>query len=201
MLMTTMLSTLVLAAAAPAGFDLSCSYAGRAHGGELERTEHCARRDRAAMVFAPEALRDMQFDKDGLSAVAVGDGWRWVRANGVSIAVITFDNGPDEFVHGLTRGRSPDGAMSYYDMRLRPVLSTPYAWVEPFINGLAAVCEHCRIETASDGEHHILVGGRWGAIDRSGKLALGMRDDAESLRRDLQEARTQRRRHKSRPPG
>ncbi len=178
----------VPAPAPAAAFDLKCLHARQGTGGELEFAPHCARREAGRLRFNPAVLRQMAFDADGLSAVAV-DGWSWVRADGVSAPVITFDNGPDEFVAGLVRGRQADGAMVYYDKRLDVALATPYTWVEPFIGGLAAVCARCRFEPDASGEHLAAVGGQWGAIDRGGRLVLPLRDDAASLRRDLDAAR------------
>jgi hypothetical protein len=43
-----------------------------------------------------------------------------------------------------------------------------------------------------DGEHSVMVGGDWGAIDRKGVLALPLRPDAASLRSDLEAARKRR---------
>ncbi|WP_183004269.1 hypothetical protein [Achromobacter sp. UMC71] len=192
-MLTTLLISLLALAPVPvqapdAAFDLKCLHATKGAGGEFEFTEHCARREAGRLRFNPAVLRHMAFDADGLSAVAV-DGWSWVRADGVSAPVITFDNGPDDFVAGLARGRQAGGAMVYYDKRLDVALATPYTWVEPFIEGLAAVCARCRFEPDASGEHFEAVGGQWGAIDRSGKLVLPLRDDAASLRRDLDTAR------------
>jgi hypothetical protein len=77
--------------------------------------------------------------------------------------------------------------MAYYDKQLNLALATSYAWAEPFSGGLAAVCSHC--VGVPDGEHSVMVGGDWGAIDRKGALALPLRRDAASLRSDLEAAR------------
>lgn len=193
-MLTTLLISLLALAPVPvqeapaAAFDLKCLQATQGTGGELAFTEHCARRETGGLRFNPAVLRHMEFDADGLSAVAV-DGWSWVRADGASAPVITFDNGPDDFVAGLARGRQADGAMVYYDKRLDVALATPYTWVEPFIGGLAVVCARCRFEPDASGEHQVVAGGQWGAIDRAGKLVLPLRDDAASLRQDLAAAR------------
>ncbi|MGE8686389.1 MAG: hypothetical protein ACN6PJ_04580 [Achromobacter sp.] len=186
MLISALLTTLALATGNASAFDLWCFYADKTADGVFERVEHCAREEGGAIVFNPEYLRRMQFGGDGLAPAGLPSGWRWVRPDGRSVSVLTYDNGPDEFEEGLARGRRPEG-MAYYDRRLNLALATSYAWAEPFSGGLAAVCTRCVI--VPEGEHSMVVGGDWGAIDRQGRLALPLRPDAESLRRELKAAR------------
>jgi len=189
MLTTLLFSLLAHAPLAASDFDLTCLSAARGAGGMMESTAHCARREAGRITFNPALLRQLEYGADGLGAVALDGGWAWVRADGASAQVITFDNGPDDFVDGLARGRRPDGSMVYIDKRLDVALATPYTWIEPFIGGTAVVCSRCRFEPDASGEHHQVVGGEWGAIDRAGKLVLPWRADAASLRQDLDAAR------------
>lgn len=187
-MLIALLTTLALATGNAAAFELSCFYADKTDEGAFGHAEQCAREDGGGFVFNPEILRRMQFGADGLAPAAVA-GWRWVRPDGRSVSVITYDNGPDEFEEGLARGRRPEG-MAYYDKQLDLALATSYAWAEPFSGGLAAVCSYC--VSVQDGEHSVMVGGDWGAIDRKGVLALPLRPDAASLRSDLEAARKRR---------
>ncbi len=186
MLITALLTTLVLASGNAAAFELSCIYSDKTDEGVFDIVEHCAREENGGIVFNPEILRRMQFGDDGLTPAGVGEAWRWVRPDGRSVPVITYDNGPDEFEEGLARGRRPEG-MAYYDKQLNLALATSYAWAEPFSGGLAAVCSRCVI--VPEGEHSVVVGGDWGAIDRKGALVLPLRPDAASLRSELEAAR------------
>ncbi|MCY1370533.1 WG repeat-containing protein [Achromobacter agilis] len=188
MLMTALLTTLALASGNPAAFELSCEYSDKTDEGVFNNAEHCAREENGGIVFNPEYLRRMQFGDDGLAPAGVAGNWRWVRQDGRSVAVLTYDNSPDEFEEGLSRGRRPEG-MAYYDKQLNLALATSYAWAEPFSGGLAAVCSHCVIVPEPGGEHSMVVGGDWGAIDRQGRLVLPLRPDADSLRRELKAAR------------
>jgi hypothetical protein len=185
MLITALLTSLALASGGGA-FELSCFYADKADGGSLESADHCAREEGGGLVFNPDILRRMQFSAEGLSPVAAAGGWRWLRPDGRSVSVLTYDNGPDDFEEGLARGRRPEG-MAYYDKQLNVALATSYAWAEPFSGGLAAVCSRCVI--VPEGEHAMVVGGDWGAIDRKGALVLPLRPDAASLRSELEAAR------------
>ncbi len=186
MLITALLTMLALASGKAAAFDLSCVYPDKNDQGVFDNAEHCAREESGGIVFNPEYLRRMQFGDDRLAPASVAGNWRWVRPDGHSVPVITYDNGPDDFEEGLARGRRPDG-MAYYDRQLNLALATQYAWAEPFSGGLAAVCSRCVI--VPEGEHSRVVGGDWGAIDRKGALVLPLRPDPASLRSELEAAR------------
>ena len=169
-------------------YDLQCLYAARQDGGMLEPADQCARVEDDTVVFAADVLGRMDFNEDGLSPVFTHGSWRWVRPDGKSVAVVTFDNFADDFDGGLTRGPW-SGGMAYYDTQLNRVLATPYEWVDRYSGGLAVVCEGCRKAVTPDGEHSFMTGGQWGAIDRQGELALPLRPDAASLMREVEAAR------------
>lgn len=187
-MLTTLLFFLLAAVPGPAAFDLNCYYAQKDAGGMMESSEHCARLDGDALVFRPETLRSMAFNADGLSPVFTHRSWHWVRPDGKSVPVLTYDNFADDFEAGLTRGPW-SGGMAYYDTRLDRVLATPYEWVDRFSGGLAIVCEGCRNAFTPDGEHSFMSGGEWGVIDRQGRLVLPLRPDAASLMREVEAAR------------
>ncbi|MDH0737172.1 WG repeat-containing protein [Achromobacter spanius] len=168
--------------------DLQCLYAAKQDGGMLEPADQCARVEGDTVVFAADVLGRMDFNEDGLSPVFTHGSWRWVRPDGKSVAVVTFDNFADDFEDGLTRGPWM-GGMAYYDKQLNRVLATDYEWVDRYSGGLAVVCEGCRKTHTPDGEHSYMTGGQWGAIDRQGKLALPLRPDAASLMREVEAAR------------
>ena len=188
MLIAALLSSLALASGNAADYDLPCFYADKLAGGSLEHVEHCARATGDAVEFRPAVLSRMDFGGDGLSPATANGSWHWVRPDGRAVAVLTYDNGADDFEEGLTRGRW-SGGMAYYDRQLNRVLATPYDWADRFEGGIAAVCKGCRTERTPDGEHSYVVGGEWGAIDRQGRLVLPLRADAVSLRGEVESAR------------
>lgn len=146
-------------------YPLACHYVRR----ELDRFEACARREGGMVRVAPAHVARMPFDR-GLAELRVPTiGCLWVRRDGLALPVFTLDNGPDPFEQGLVRSWR-DGKVAFYDRRLRLVLATPYDWAFPFdASGESLVCEGCR----PDGrEPASMVGGRWGIIDRTGRLVL-----------------------------
>ncbi|MCW3847585.1 WG repeat-containing protein [Sphingomonas sp. LB-2] len=160
-----MLAALLLLAAPvqAGGYDLECTYNSRSRR-ELVTAPDCARQ--AGMVsFNPERLRDFAF-KHGLSDVNIGGHWYYVRRDGVSQPVMTFENWADEFHSNRARSEA-DGKIGYVDRRLRLVLPRIYDGAFPFEKGRAVVCFGCTRET--DGEHSYYAGGSWACIDPSGR--------------------------------
>lgn len=123
----------------------------------------------AQLDISSEDLKRMKFSKDRLAQVIVPDkGWYYVKPNGKSLSVITFDNGADYFAQGLARSKI-NGKIAYFDVSFRQVIPPKYDWGWPFEGGKALVCNGCR-ETPRDSDgHSLMVGGQWGFIDRSGK--------------------------------
>ncbi|HEV2543482.1 MAG TPA: hypothetical protein VGU70_12070 [Methylobacterium sp.] len=155
--------------AAATAYPLACAYFHR----DLDQYAHCARREGGMVRVAPAHAARMHFER-GLAELRVpGIGCLWVRRDGLALPVFMLDNGPDPFAQGLVR-HWRDGKVAFSDRRLRLVLATPYDWAFPFnARGEALVCEGCR----SDGrEPASMVGGRWGLIDRTGRLTMPLRD-------------------------
>jgi hypothetical protein len=128
-------------------------------------------------------LRAIEFNADGLATLNVKErGWFYVRRNGRALEVLAEDNGADDFVEGLVRGRR-HGKVGFFDRSFRMVLPPTYDFAWPFENGLAMVCSGCREQPAtSDPDQHVLLdGGLWGYIDHHGRAVIPVkysRDEA-----------------------
>lgn len=173
--LTALALTAVCAQARPAavphgGYPLSCTYAAKDSDEGLAGYARCARREADGLHLAPVHLRRLEFDRRRLAVVAVeGAGWGWAARDGRVLPTLTVDNGPDDFAHGLTRRRE-GGHIAYFDRRFRRVLATPYDWASPFNRlGHAAVCVGCKPDGTEMG---FIVGGRWGEIDRKGRVVI-----------------------------
>lgn len=159
-----------------AAYPLPCIY----FRSDLDRFEACARREGGMIRIAPSHVARLRFQR-GLAEVRVpGVGCLWARPDGLALPVFTFDNGADPFEGGLTRSFH-DGKVAFHDRRLRLVLATGYDWSFPFDGrGEALVCEGCK----SDGrEPASMVGGRWGIIDRKGRLVVPLTERREAFER------------------
>ncbi|KMM76966.1 hypothetical protein ACP93_04295 [Xanthomonas sp. NCPPB 1128] len=117
------------------------------------------------LALTPQALRGLHFDRDGLALLSVGARFYYVRADGRSLPVITWDNGPDGFTEGLTRGIF-HGRIGFYDRQLREVIAPVHDFAWPFEHGVAAVCDGCSAGTPDTDGHTPMQGGRWYSIDR-----------------------------------
>ena len=116
----------------------------------------------------PEALRHLSF-REGPAVVAVGRDLFWVDRSGRAVPALPFDNGADYFVDGLAR-TIRKGKIGFVDRRLREVIPPRWDWASPFDGGVAAVCEGCR--PSGNGEHRPVEGGRWGYVDRTGRIVV-----------------------------
>lgn len=150
---------------APGDYPLACFYAPR--GGELDTFQDCATRNPDGTIrLAPAHLLRLDFDRDGLAAIHVGESFHYVRRDGRTAPVMTMDNGADPFVQDRARSRL-GGKIGFVDRSLRLVIPRRYDGALPFTRGAAEVCTGCT--PASDGEHGWYEGGRWARIDRSGR--------------------------------
>lgn len=82
--------------------------------------------------------------------------------------VFLYDNGPDYPSEGYFR-IVKNGRIGYADEETGEVRIQPqYAAARPFENGYAPVCPDC--ESKKDGEHSLWVNGKWGLIDKQGRI-------------------------------
>ncbi|MCB9300882.1 MAG: WG repeat-containing protein [Lewinellaceae bacterium] len=84
--------------------------------------------------------------------------------------VFPYDNGPDYPSDGYFR-IIDKGKIGYADEETGAVRISPqYAAARPFENGYAAICPGC--ESQKDGEYSSWVNGKWGLIDKNGKVVI-----------------------------
>jgi len=140
----------------------------------LRSREHCAWREGGRLRVAPEEMRRLAFDRWGLAGLAIEGQWYYLRRDGRSLPVVTFDNGPDYFEEGLTRSQQP-GGMAWYDRNFRQVIAPRYDWGSPVNKGRAEVCRAC-VRSAPDADGHwSMLGGEWGVIDRRGREVVPLK--------------------------
>ncbi len=116
--------------------------------------------------------------REGPPVVSVGKELYWVEGSGRAVPALPFDNGADDFVEGRAR-TIRDGKVGFVDRGLRPVISPRWDYAFPFEGGVAVVCEGCR--TSEKGEHRRIEGGKWGYIDRTGRVVVPVVHAKEDL--------------------
>ena len=172
------IATAWLAACSGERFTLSCHYASTQKA--LQSYPHCAARRDDGLVIAPKHLKHMLRADNGLAAVFADGAWRYVKASGENLAVLTYDNGPDYFEEGLTRAMVND-KIAYYDTNLNLVLPATYDWAFPFREGRALVCSGCQRGTPDGQGHASMIGGVWGYIDRHGQEVVPVKYRRDAL--------------------
>jgi hypothetical protein len=72
------------------------------------------------------------------------------------------------------------GKVGFVNSDLDEVIAPAWDFASPFQDGLAAVCNGCAAK--SDGkEHTIITGGKWGYIDKLGKVVVPVVYDEANL--------------------
>jgi len=120
------------------------------------------------IVIDAQYLAAMEFTENGIAAVADSAGWAYIDVLGnILIRPYIYDNGPDYFSEGLARFVE-NGKFGFFDKFGVPVIDAQWDFAYPFHNGKAAVCNGCKI--ILDNEHSGITGGKWGYIDKTGKI-------------------------------
>lgn len=114
-------------------------------------------------------VRQLHFDLNGLAVVLLGSQHYYVRADGHSLPVLNYDNGPDYFQEGLTRARI-DGRIGYFNRQLQPAFAARFDWGLPFKEGVAEVCNGCTLADPDADGHRAVVGGKWFVINPQGQV-------------------------------
>jgi WG repeat protein len=123
----------------------------------------------------------MSFSSDGLAQAFIDGQWHYIKRNGDTLPVITYDNGADYFSEGLVRSIR-NGKIAYYTADFAQAVPPRYDWGWPFENGRALVCRGCKKDETDKSEHIPVVGGEWGYIDRHGIEVVPVRlSQAEAL--------------------
>ena len=136
-----------------------------------------------AVVFPPRFLMASTFNRYGIADVLPMDRRHWYRMDRQGRLVLRaypFDNGPDYYVAGLARYLDEEsGKIGFSDPQAKIVVPATFDWASPFRQQephLAMVCQGCTarpVHPEGDGcQHSVMAGGRWGIINRAGKVVV-----------------------------
>ncbi|MDX2277944.1 MAG: WG repeat-containing protein [Saprospiraceae bacterium] len=91
------------------------------------------------------------------------------KSEHVLFKIYEYDNGPDYTVEGLYR-IVVHGKIGFANDDGNIVINPSFDFVKPFENGLAEFCVECK--QVRQYEHFVMEGGKWGFIDKTGKVVV-----------------------------
>jgi hypothetical protein len=134
------------------------------------------------VVVSRQSLADISFEPNGLGTLVVDSrGLYFVTRQGKTAPALEFDNGADYVVEGLAR-TVKRGKVGFVNVQLDQVVAPVWDFAFPFGHGVAVVCTGCVSTPVSPGdEHRTMTGGKWGYIDKRGKVVVPVVYDSRSL--------------------
>ncbi|MCW7494604.1 WG repeat-containing protein [Leptospira sp. 2 VSF19] len=128
------------------------------------------------VIIKPQYQHALDFTKEKVAFVVKENQWVCIDTkNQVLLETFVYDNGPDYYSENLARFVE-NKKFGFFDSRCRKQISAAYDFVYPFENGLSIVCNGC--ESIPEGEHSRIVGGKYGVINKKGKVVIPIEWDA-----------------------
>ncbi|BDA77977.1 hypothetical protein LPTSP3_g09070 [Leptospira kobayashii] len=131
------------------------------------------------VIIAPRYSHVYDFNEKGVAFVVDKNEWICIDSNNKRLlSAFVFDNGPDYLSEGL--GRFVENKkIGFFDSACKKKIKAEYDFAQPFENRFSIVCNGCYSEKS--GEHSIIKGGKYGAIDKKGKVVIPVEYDSVSI--------------------
>jgi hypothetical protein len=141
----------------------------------------CERNSVGDIRVSPQSLAQLSFGPDGLGTILAGErDMYFVTRQGKTAPAFLYDNGPDYFADGLAR-TVRNGKIGFVNAQLDQVVEPVWDFAFPFEKGVTVVCTGCAPVAKSGEEHRVVSGGKWGYIDKRGKVVVPVEHDSRSL--------------------
>lgn len=141
----------------------------------------CQADGNGVIQLAPASIPQLSFDGDGLSAILVDKrDLYFVSRQGRTAPAFVYDNGPDTVVEGLAR-TTKSGRIGFVNPLLEVVVEPVWDFAFPFQQGVAVVCMGCTPTAGPGEEHRTVTGGKWGYIDKRGKVVVPVEHESQKL--------------------
>ncbi|TGK49208.1 WG repeat-containing protein [Leptospira kanakyensis] len=122
------------------------------------------------VIIKPQYQHVMDFTKESVSFVVSDNKWVCIDTkNKILLETFVYDNGPDYYSEKLARFVE-NGKFGFFDSHCKKQIPASYDFVFPFVNGFSIVCNGCKLQP--EDEHSRIVGGKYGAINKTGKLVI-----------------------------
>lgn len=131
------------------------------------------------VIIAPQYSFTYDFNEKEVAHVFGKEGWSCIDTkNRILLIPFQYDNGPDPFVEGLARF-TEDKKIGFYDAGCRKIIEAKYDFAFPFEENFAVVCLGCK--SIKMDEHSTIEGGKYGLIDKKGKMIIPIEYDSISV--------------------
>ncbi|EMY71542.1 WG repeat-containing protein [Leptospira vanthielii] len=128
------------------------------------------------VIIKAQYQQTMDFTKEQVSFVVSENKWICIDTkNNILLETFVYDNGPDYYSENLARFVE-NKKIGFFDSYCKKQIPAKYDFGFPFENGYSIVCNGC--ESKLDGEHTKIVGGKFGVINRKGKMVLPIEYDS-----------------------
>lgn len=142
--------------------------------------------DEDTLVLYPEHFRNLNFEASNLTTVYSSGRVFYVSKSGSIVRSLFFDNGADFFEEGLSRIISKK-KIGFVNEQLETVIEPQFDFAYSFKDSKSMVCNGCKEEKEPNGEHTMIVGGKWGIINKKGEVILPLEYDIQEVYTKLNE--------------
>ena len=148
--------------------------------GDIESFEDCGTLIGDRLTLKQKHIDNIGFLKGReaqyqLNTIYSSVGFFDVTREGKTLKMYIFDNGTDYFSEGLARYISHN-KIGFTDTKLNIIIPAKYDFAYPFKDGIAIVSNGSHQERSfPEDEHTYMVGGLWGAIDKSGTVIVPLK--------------------------
>jgi len=142
--------------------------------------------DEDTLLLYPEHFKNLDFSKSNLSTIYGGGRVFYVAKSGKVVHSFLFDNGADYFKEGLSR-MIVKKKIGFVNEQLETIIEPKFDFAYPFEDGKSMVCQGCKEVKESDGEHTMIVSGKWGVIDKKGETVLPLKYMQKEIYKKLSE--------------
>lgn len=130
------------------------------------------------IIIAPDYSFVYDFNEKGVALVFGKMGWSCIDSgNRILLNPFQYDNGPDPFAEGLARF-TENKKIGFFDVGCRKIIEAKYDFAFPFEENFAVVCLGCK--SIKMEEHSSIEGGKYGLIDKKGKVIVPIEYDSIS---------------------
>ncbi|TGN10389.1 WG repeat-containing protein [Leptospira ilyithenensis] len=131
------------------------------------------------VIIPPQYSHVFDFNEKKVAFVLGKDGWSCIDSNNKHLlSPFIFDNGPDYLSEGMGRFVEK-GKIGFFDSACKKKIKADYDFAQPFENKFSIVCNGCY--SKKSGEHSVIKGGKYGAIDKKGKIVVSLEYDSVSI--------------------